>query len=212
MHLKPERRGMALGAAFTAMVLHAGVAWGALAPPASAGYVTPPLQSAASRQPVAFPPGSTSTFLKDLDLPEVDHYVSEVLRSVRGGFSSVTVVQFAVIRRGEPVQVMLVRASGHGHWTVTSRQFGELSWVQYETYRSHFFSDLAKQAADVGGGASPREVCTDDAGGMISFGSGGPPGLTASLNIGCGEDETGRSLGDEMLARAVQAVAGVGGR
>jgi hypothetical protein len=96
------------------------------------GYALPADPSpAADALPRAYPPGQPQ-FYQDLDLPQVSDYQDEVLRYSETGLAPTLIVQFAVVRPGRPVQVLIERASGLTHLKEATRAFGAIPWSEFE--------------------------------------------------------------------------------
>jgi hypothetical protein len=166
-----------------------------------------PLVVPAGTLPQAVPPGPINRFNKDLDLPEIDHYGDEVLRYVRGGLAPGPVVQFAVLRPGQPVQVMIIRVQdvSRGDWRAGSRSFGTLPWAAYLAMRTRALDTLFQTPPEPG---KPSEtgriigVC-GDVGDEISFNS--TEANVALTKGGCFGAVS--RLGEEMIHSAETALA-----
>lgn len=157
--------------------------------------------------PLAHPPGELSAFKRDLDVPELSHYYNEIIRSVQGGFAApATLAEFAVLRPGRPVRVMLLTASHRDRWAVISRRFSLMPWDEFEAVRVSTLSAISKsidRASKRGSTPAPLP-CTDNGGGSVSY-SSGPGGVSADLS-GCNSPD--RRLGDRLISAAVRLTEG----
>ena len=153
-------------------------------------YETTPMRS--GRLPLASPPTTISQFAQSLDLPQPGNYSDEVIRFTQGGFAPVRIVQFAVVRKGNPVQALSLNAKGH--WTVTSQNVSTLPWVQYLALRREILTLAASisrgtAASSSDGAASPlANVCTDDGPGTLEYSGGWSSGLSFRID-GCSHPE-----------------------
>jgi len=199
------RRGAVLALTFGATV-SIGAAPSASGAPAAAsgvksGYANLLTAGAPTRMPMALPPGPTNSFLRDTDLPEVGHYLEEVIRFTQGGLRT-TVAQLAVVRPGEAVQVMVMQVSGQGRWKVTSRSFGVLPWARYLDVRQRFLKLLQTTTANSAREPGALIVCTDSGPGTLDYHS-----RVETVQIeGCGNDDA-VAFGEELTRLSKQAVS-----
>ncbi len=155
--------------------------------------------------PRVAPPSPGSDFARAVDLPQIGRYQEEVLRISEGGFFPATVIQLAVIAPGQPVQMLVIRAGGYGHWQNNRRRVSTLAWADYAEYRRRLFTALSEHAAIAATTKPlPFGICTDDGQGAFDFG-GGQSGLGIELQIGCMGDPAAIALRDDLLALAGQA-------
>ena len=142
----PKRLVFAM--ALSALALGATATLGQPLAPVTRGYALPTDSSAAADAlPRANPP-TQAGWNRDLDLPRVEDYQQEVLRYVRTGLAPTEVVQFAVVAPGEPVQVMIERASDREHMRAATRGFAHVSWDEFLRLRADALGPMSSPPAE----------------------------------------------------------------
>ena len=140
----PSRIAAMIALAALALGAHASAAPRPAAAAARDGYAMPADASpAADALPRADPPGGSGLY-EDLDLPQIGDYTGEVLRYTSTGLSPTLVVQLAVVRPRQPVQVMVIRATGPSHLKEATRAFGKLPWADFVSLRDRALPGLLR--------------------------------------------------------------------
>jgi hypothetical protein len=176
------------------------------------GYALPADASpAAEALPRAYPP-EPPRFYQDLDLPQVGDYQDEVLRYSETGLGPTLVVQFAAVRPGRPVQVMIERATGLSHLREATRAFGEISWLQFQRLKGLALAPILAPPSDPASDASATDGVTVTAVNQVCALEYSGEGLLARRRIPCAADGAAQAAREAMLEAAKHAAPSPSGR